>query len=62
MAPAETADPRDQHIADLRAALQQAVRHLHFCAGREAATDPEQSAELSAAADGMTDVLARTAP
>lgn len=53
----------DQHIADLRKALEEAVRWIYFCAGgREAAHDPEQSAALIAAAAGMQDVLARTAP
>ncbi|MFJ6214991.1 hypothetical protein ACIQGZ_16895 [Streptomyces sp. NPDC092296] len=56
------ADERDQHITDLRAALQHAVRLLHFSAGREAVTDPEASARLIAAADDLAAVLARTAP
>ncbi|MEU6927356.1 hypothetical protein [Streptomyces sp. NPDC046631] len=55
-------DHRDQHIADLRAAVQHAVRLLYFSAGCEEATDPKQSARLIAAADGMKDILARTAP
>jgi hypothetical protein len=55
-------DHRDQHIADLRAALQHAVRLIAFSAGREADTDHKQSASLLAAADGMQDVLDRTAP
>ncbi|MGW6741689.1 hypothetical protein ACWGDX_13340 [Streptomyces sp. NPDC055025] len=55
-----TADLRQQ-ITDLRGALEHAVRLLHFSAGREVVTDPQQSARLVAAADGMTEVLARTA-
>jgi hypothetical protein len=51
-----------QHIADLRGALERAVREISFCAGREAADDPEQSARLMAAAGEMTEVLNRTAP
>ncbi|MFC7924793.1 hypothetical protein [Streptomyces cinereoruber] len=61
-APAPAADIRDQQIADLRAALLRAVPLLAFAAGREADTDPRQSALLSAAADDLTDILDRTAP
>lgn len=60
--PADTAASRDQHIADLRATLQHAVRLIAFSAGREAVTDPKQSEVLLAAADDMKVVLARTAP
>lgn len=59
---ASTPADRDQHVSDLREALEHAVRLLHFSAGREAVSDPVQSARLSAAADGMTDLLNRTAP
>ncbi|MFJ4637555.1 hypothetical protein ACIP69_18265 [Streptomyces hygroscopicus] len=56
------AENRDQHIADLRAALQRVIPLLSFSAGREAVTDPKHSALLSAAADNLTDILSRTAP
>ncbi|GHJ24433.1 hypothetical protein [Streptomyces albus] len=59
---ATTPEIRDQHIADLRAALQRAVALICYSAGREAPTDPEQSEELLRAADGMREILARTAP
>lgn len=54
-------DARDQHGAELRFALQRAVTLLYFEAGREAAADPEQADRLATAADGMVNVLARTA-
>lgn len=57
-----TPDPRDQHIADLRAALQHAVHLIAFSAGREAATDPTHSGRLVAATEAMEEVLNRTAP
>ena len=56
------AEIRDEHIAELRAALQRVVPLLSFSAGREAATDPTQADLLSAAADDLTDILNRTAP
>ncbi|MDI6413183.1 hypothetical protein [Streptomyces albus] len=52
-----TVDP----IADLRAALQQAVAELSFEAGRQAATDPERAEYLMAAASTMAETLQRTA-
>ncbi|MCZ0210705.1 hypothetical protein OZK63_35510 [Streptomyces sp. UMAF16] len=55
-------DTRDQHITDLRAALQRAISLLGFAAGREAATDPRPAGLLLAAADDMTQLLNRTAP
>ncbi|MYW04783.1 hypothetical protein [Streptomyces sp. SID3343] len=58
---ATPAESRD-HLCDLRSALEHAVRLLSYSAGREAATDPTQSARLLAAVDDMKDVLARTAP
>lgn len=60
--PAPAADIRDQHIADLRAALQRTIPWLAFAAGREAATDPRQAELLLAAADDLTGVLSRTTP
>jgi len=51
-----------QHIADLRDALQHAVRLLAFSAGREADTDPKHATLLMRTADDMTDILIRTAP
>lgn len=60
--PAPAADIRDQHIADLRAALQRAIPWLSFAAGREAATDPRQAELLLAAADDRIGILDRTAP
>ncbi|MFD8919422.1 hypothetical protein ACFV0Y_16585 [Streptomyces sp. NPDC059569] len=51
-----------QHVADLRASLEHAVRLLAFSAGREAAADPGHSELLLAAADEMKDVLTRTRP
>ncbi|MYZ40132.1 MULTISPECIES: hypothetical protein [unclassified Streptomyces] len=60
--PARAADPRDLYIADLRAALTAAKALVAFAAGQAAATDPEYSARLMAAAGGMDDVLSRTAP
>jgi len=48
-------------IADLRAALQQAVAELSFEAGRQAATDPERAADLMAAAATTEETLQRTA-
>lgn len=53
---------RDQHIADLRAALTRAVPHLAFHARQVAADDPEYAERLMAATDTMQDVLNRTAP
>ncbi|MFI0191756.1 hypothetical protein ACH4PW_29940 [Streptomyces sp. NPDC017082] len=60
--PAPITDTRDQHIADLRAAIQRAIPLLGFAAGREADSDPRQAGLLLAAADGMTQLLNRTAP
>ncbi|MFI0768605.1 hypothetical protein ACH4TQ_27515 [Streptomyces sp. NPDC021218] len=60
--PARADDIRDQHIADLRAALQLAARLLAFSAGREADADPKQAARLMRTADDLTDVLNRTGP
>ncbi|MEW2298021.1 hypothetical protein ABZ719_35925 [Streptomyces sp. NPDC006743] len=60
--PAPTA-AGEQHLADLRAALQSVLPLLSFYAGREAADfNPEQTALLLQAADEVTDVLSRTAP
>ncbi|MFJ2172114.1 hypothetical protein ACIOHE_04250 [Streptomyces sp. NPDC087851] len=50
-----------QHITDLRAALQHAIRLPAHSAGREAAEDPRYSGRLMAATEGMAPVLARTA-
>ncbi|PJN31294.1 hypothetical protein CG717_16125 [Streptomyces sp. CB02613] len=57
-----TPDPRDQHIADLRAALDRARRYLAFAAGLEAAPAPEHSQTLMSEAAHLEQVLARTAP
>ncbi|KDN84362.1 hypothetical protein [Kitasatospora cheerisanensis] len=56
------ADPRDQHIAQLRAALERAVPELAFAAGQLAADDEAQAERLLAAADHLTATLERTAP
>lgn len=56
------AEPRDQHIADLRAAVQRAVPLLAFSAGREADTDPTYAEMLLTAARELENVLTRTAP
>ncbi|MGW2028155.1 hypothetical protein ACWC9R_11900 [Streptomyces sp. NPDC001219] len=48
-------------IADLRAALQQAVAELAFEAGRQAATDPERAEHLMAATSTMEETVQRTA-
>lgn len=48
-------------IADLRAALQQAVAELAFEAGHRAATDPERTEHLMATTSSLEEVLRRTA-
>lgn len=48
-------------IADLRAALQQAVTELAFEAGQQAATDPERAEHLLAVTSNMEETLRRTA-
>ncbi|MFC9223154.1 hypothetical protein ACFT8W_20915 [Streptomyces hygroscopicus] len=48
-------------IADLRAALQQAVAELAFEAGRQVTTDPERAEHLMAATSTMEQILQRTA-
>ncbi|MDQ1041591.1 hypothetical protein QFZ75_008093 [Streptomyces sp. V3I8] len=48
-------------IADLRAALQQAVAELSFEAGRQVTTDPERAEHLMAATSAMEETLRRTA-
>ena len=48
-------------IADLRAALKLAVAELAFEAGQHAATDPERSERLMAAASKAEETLQRTA-
>lgn len=57
-----TPDPRDQHIADLRAALDRARQVLAFAAGHAAAADPDHSRTLMAEAAHLEQVLTRTAP
>ncbi|MFC8658439.1 hypothetical protein ACFUCT_25030 [Streptomyces parvus] len=52
----------DQHIAELRAAVASAARHLAFAAGLEAAADPEHSQTLLSEAAHLEQVLARTSP
>lgn len=51
-----------EHIADLRAALQQAAKELSFEAGRQAATDPQRAEHLMALTSTMEKTLQRTAP
>ncbi|MFF9077735.1 hypothetical protein ACF1FX_36105 [Streptomyces sp. NPDC014646] len=48
-------------IAALRAALQQVMPVLAYCADREAADDPKHAAVVIAAADEAAQALARTA-
>ncbi|GGN61366.1 hypothetical protein GCM10012285_60160 [Streptomyces kronopolitis] len=48
-------------IADLRAALQQAVALLAFEAGRQGAADPERAEHLMAATSALEETLQRTA-
>ncbi|MET9662739.1 hypothetical protein [Streptomyces sp. NPDC006510] len=56
-------DPSDaDRAAELRAALQRVLPVFAYCAGREAADDPQQAAVVLAAADAVTSALARTAP
>ncbi|MFI7239648.1 hypothetical protein [Streptomyces cyaneofuscatus] len=57
-----TPDPRDQHITDLRDALDRARRYLAFAAGLEVAAAPEHSRTLMDEAAHLERVLARTAP
>ncbi|MFF4249370.1 hypothetical protein ACFYY2_33605 [Streptomyces sp. NPDC001822] len=47
-------------IADLQAALQQAVAELSFEAGQQAATDPERAEHLMAVTSAMEETLQRT--
>lgn len=51
-----------RQVEELRTALQQAAVLVAFEAGQAAADDPERAERLLAAADGMQDVVARTAP
>ncbi|OKJ06832.1 hypothetical protein AMK19_23590 [Kitasatospora sp. CB01950] len=51
---------RDQHIADLRAALQRAKAEIAFAAGRETADDPVQATRLLGTVDDLQAVLDRT--
>ncbi|GGS09976.1 MULTISPECIES: hypothetical protein [Streptomyces] len=60
--PAPATDTHDQHIIDLRAAIQRAMPLLSFAAGRERATPRQAGLLLAAAADDMTELLNRTAP
>lgn len=60
--PASTADVRDQHVTDLRAALTRAVQEISFAAGREAADDPGYAERLMTIAESWEKTLARTAP
>ncbi|MBB5938607.1 hypothetical protein [Streptomyces zagrosensis] len=62
MAITPAAEICDQHIADLRGALAQAVRLLSFSAGQVAPGDPVVAERLMPTADEMTQVLNRTAP
>ena len=48
-------------IADLRAALQQAVTELAFEAGQKAATDPERAEHLLNVTSNVEETLRRTA-
>ncbi|WP_185993079.1 hypothetical protein [Streptomyces sp. 130] len=48
-------------IADLRAALQQAVAELAYEAGRQADSDPERAHRLLASVTAMEETLQRTA-
>ncbi|MFF7459614.1 hypothetical protein [Kitasatospora sp. NPDC008115] len=57
-----SADVRDQHIADLRAALQRAIPMLAYSAGREAADNPGYSAQLLEVTEVLNSTLDRTAP
>ncbi|MFD8820866.1 hypothetical protein ACFV1C_00605 [Streptomyces sp. NPDC059605] len=60
-APAPADEAQEQHIADLRAALQRALSWLAFCAGLEA-SDPARWSEMLLAEvhDGQA-VLDKTA-
>ncbi|MES9587803.1 MULTISPECIES: hypothetical protein [unclassified Streptomyces] len=58
--PDRPAEPQAQHIADLRAALQESTRWLAYSAGREAATDPAYADQLLAVAQQASAVLARS--
>ncbi|MFI1889848.1 hypothetical protein [Streptomyces jumonjinensis] len=60
--PDSTADLRDQHIAVLRAALERAAAWLSFSAGIVAAKHPDYAERQMAGADGMKELLLRTAP
>ncbi|GAB2629028.1 hypothetical protein GCM10027168_70900 [Streptomyces capparidis] len=60
--PAPVAEDRDEHVADLRAALQRVIPLLGYSAGLEAATDPGHSELLLTTADHLTNLSARTAP
>ncbi|MFH8619149.1 hypothetical protein ACH4E8_29365 [Streptomyces sp. NPDC017979] len=55
-------DPRDQHTADLRAALTTAKAWLSFSAGMLAADHPDHAEQQMEVAEQMTRVLDRTAP
>ncbi|MFD6531596.1 hypothetical protein [Streptomyces sp. NPDC060184] len=52
--------PHDDRIAELEAALRDAVRWLAFAAGHAAAADPAQAAELMAVTETLKATLART--
>ena len=58
----DNASTHHDHIAELRAALEHAIRLLGFSAGREAATDPQYAARLLTAIDDLTGTLNRTDP
>ena len=55
-------DPRDQHIADLRAVLTETKQWLAFVAGLVAAEYPEKAADAMAMCERAEQALRRTAP
>lgn len=57
-----TPDIRDQHVADLRAALRRASRLLAYSAGGEAWEDPAHSAQVMAEVERIEGLLNRTTP
>ncbi|MET9950196.1 hypothetical protein ABZ135_01425 [Streptomyces sp. NPDC006339] len=60
--PDPTVDLRDQHIAELRSALQRAIPLMSFTAGLEAAVNPKHADLMMAAAKDFEGILARTNP
>lgn len=62
--PDMTAAPetRDQHITDLRAALERAAALLSYEAGQIAAANPNRAEKLMGAVKDMSAVLHRTNP